>query len=176
MSFVTVLRIVTEYLAIISAVASIATAVGVMIAGRQLALTKRQSTVQFEDQLSAQYRELIRRIPIAALLGEPLREAEHAESLAAFYHYIDLSNEQAFLHEHRRVSSITWQSWREGIKQNLALPAFEKAWEEVGRRAPNSFDELRRIVPPKKLYGPSDNSGSPGPVDDLRTSHLGMGR
>lgn len=149
-----------DTLAVISAAASIATAVGVAIAGWQLALTKRQAVLQFEDQLSSQYRALIRDLPVGALLGERLSEAEQAAALNTFYHYFDLSNEQAFLHEQRRVSGATWESWKEGIEQNLRRPAFRAAWEEVSRRAPQSFDELRRL-----LAGPSSphlSTGEPG--------------
>src|SRR4051812_45682401 len=89
-------------------VASIATAIGVFVAGWQLWLTTKQSVLQFEDHMSAQYREIARRLPIESLLGEPLNRERQAAFLAEFYHYFDLSNEQAFLHERRRIRRSTW--------------------------------------------------------------------
>lgn len=131
---------------VIQTVAAAATALGVLVAVWQLWLTHRQATIQFEDQMSSQYREIIRRLPIGALLGESLQPAAHAAALKDFYHYFDLSNEQAYLHERSRITKKTWAEWREGIEQNLRRPAFAAAWEEISRRAPESFNELRRLV------------------------------
>lgn len=130
----------------IQTAAAVATAVGVLLAGWQLWLTKRQATIQFEDQMSAQYRDIVGRLPIGALLGEPLTSDEQAAALKDFYHYFDLSNEQAYLHERRRITKKTWAEWREGIEQNLNRPAFAAAWAEITRRAPESFNELRRVA------------------------------
>lgn len=79
--------------------ASLATAAAVIVACWQLAEAKKQARLQFEDHFNEQYRALIQRNPLMALLGERLTEEEHAASLPEFYHYFDLSNEQAFLHE-----------------------------------------------------------------------------
>lgn len=85
---------------------------------------------------------------IPSCSGDRLTQADHLDALPAFYHYFDLSNEQAFLHEHGRVSDETWIEWKDGILQNLNRPAFSDAWQEVSRQANESFDELRRIAPP----------------------------
>jgi len=128
--------------------ASIATAIGVALAGWQLRLSQRLASTQFEDQLAMQYRARIQDLPVDALLGESLPPEELHENLATFYHYFDLSNEQVFLHERGRVRESTWNEWRSGIEQNLRRPAFREAWSEIARRAPDSFDELRRVAPP----------------------------
>src|SRR5260221_14273042 len=112
----------TTWLDYVQVVASLATALGIFIAGWQLYLTKRQAVTQFEDQLTAQYREIARRIPLRALLGEGIDEALYEKVLPEFYHYFDLSNEQAFLHEKGRITRRTWMNWREGIEQNLRRP------------------------------------------------------
>lgn len=132
-------------------IAAVATAVGVVIAGWQLWLARRIAVIQFEDQVSSQYRTLIRGLPVGALLGEELTEREHQECLATFYHYFDLSNEQAFLHEKRRIRHDIWVEWKSGIEQNLKRPAFKRAWAEISQRAPDSFDELRRAFPPHSI-------------------------
>jgi hypothetical protein len=77
--------------------ASIATAIGVAIAAWQLYLTKQQTESQFEDSFTEQYRRIAAHLPLSALLGQPLDNAELKSSLRAFYEYFDLSNEQAFL-------------------------------------------------------------------------------
>jgi hypothetical protein len=132
----------------VSVAASVATALGVFLAAGQLYLTSRQAVTQFEDQLAGQYREVARRLPLEALLGETLDEDTHQRALSDFYDYFDLSNEQAFLKKQGRISPTTWANWLEGIHQNLRRPAFARAWQEVRERAPDSFNELREIVGP----------------------------
>jgi len=129
----------------IETVASVATAAGVILAAWQLELSRRQATTQFEDNLNMQYREIIRRIPIYALLGAKLDPAEHQKALADFYHYFDLSNEQAFLMQQGRIRKRTWKDWQEGIAQNLSKPAFAAAWQEITSRS-TSFDDLKELV------------------------------
>lgn len=128
-------------------IASVATALGVAFAGAQLVVMQRQSRAQFEDSLNAQYRAIVARIPLPALLGERLSEDELEESLRAFYDYFDLSNEQAFLDAQGRLSPSTWQNWQEGILQHLDRPAFLQAWHRLSPHLNGSFDELRLLLP-----------------------------
>ena len=119
----------------------------------QLWLARLQAATQFEDSLSAQYRSLMRAVPVNAVLDEDLQDAEYRRTLPVFYPYFDLCNEQAFLRSRRWIRRATWKDWREGIVTNLTKPAFQKAWAEVALRAPGSFTELRQIVPPKPGSG-----------------------
>lgn len=132
---------------VIQTIGSLVTAAGVGIAARQLFHSQQQARSSFEDQLSAQYREISRRLPIEALLGENLERDVQLRALPDFYHYFDLSNEQAYLHRHGRVRPDTWREWLEGIEQNLARPAFKEAWREVNRRSSESFSDLKREIP-----------------------------
>lgn len=135
-------------LEVLSALSSIATAIGVAVAAYQLLITRRQATTSFEDTLNTQYRLAIERLPIEALFGEPLKGEDQSELLPHFYRYFDLCNEQAFLFSLGRVSERTWINWEEGIKGNMARPAFKAAWKEVAQRAQGDFDSLRRLCPP----------------------------
>jgi|SRR5947209_10122352 len=130
---------------VIQLLATVATPIAVFLAWWQLKLTKQQSIVAFEDSIAREYREIADRLPIGALLGEELSDTEHSGALKSFHRYIDLSNEQAFLRINRRITATTWQDWAAGIKSNLRRPAFKRAWEEIKRRAPDTFAELRRL-------------------------------
>lgn len=132
----------------LSSVSNLATATGVLVAAWQLWLAHRQSLTTFEDSLAREYRELAARLPTKALLGEELTEQEYREHFDEFYHYFDLSNEQAFLHDTGRIRPSTWQFWRDGIASNLKRPAFKRAWNEVCSRANGDFSELRAYFPP----------------------------
>jgi hypothetical protein len=111
---------------------------------RQVKLRKEQATTQFEDELSREYRELARELPVKALLGDELTEDEFEEQFPDLYYYVDLSNEQVFLRFEERVSRETWENWQDGIESNLSRPAFQMAWEEIKERS-DTFQELRRL-------------------------------
>jgi hypothetical protein len=112
---------------LIGLAASVATAFGVVMAWWQIREARRQAVTSFEDSMSREYRDIAQKLPVAALLGDPLREEELTGNLDDFYHYIDLTNEQVFLRQRGRVRADTWINWRDGIQ------------------TPDSFEELRRL-------------------------------
>ena len=126
-----------------AALGSIATAVGVLFAAVQLWLSRKQARTQFEDGFVQQYRDLLKRIPVSALLGELLKEETQQAHLGDFYHYFDLCNEQVFLRQQNRISEPTWEMWRDGIRTNMSRPAFAAAWRDVKAKSKCDFAELR---------------------------------
>lgn len=129
-----------------NAIGSVSTAVAVLVGAYQLRRSRLQAVTDFEDNLSREYREIARSIPVEAHLGSAV---EHDDKFDSFYprlfQYIDLSNEQVFLRMNGRISSATWRQWRDGIASNLSQPAFRRAWDRVKAQAPNRFAELRRL-------------------------------
>jgi len=134
-----------------STISGVATAIGVLLAAWQLRQAKRQDVTTFEDTLAKEYRDLAARLPTKALLGERLSEEEHQKSLDDFYRYVDLCNEQVFLHLRRRITKATWKFWSDGIKSNLRRPAFKRAWNEIAARGASDFSELRMLCPPEVM-------------------------
>lgn len=135
---------------------AIVVAVGtVWLTYRQVKLRKEQATTSFEDELSREYRELARDLPVKVLLGDELDESEFEENFQELYYYIDLSNEQVFLRFEGRVSKETWENWQAGIESNLNRPAFREAWEQIKARS-ESFDELRRLERKNFQTDPAD--------------------
>jgi len=126
-------------------VANFATAIGVCVALFQQVRAKKHSIVQFEDSLTREYRSIIGRLPIGMLLGEDVPAAAVDEYLRTFYLYFDLTNEQIFLRRRERVSEATWRRWQQGIRAMMELPAFAKAWREIGMRAASRFQDVRRL-------------------------------
>lgn len=129
----------------VSLLTSIATAISVFFIYLQLRQSRIQSMTDFEDSLVQQYREIIKNIPVEALLDEDMSYGKSQISLSYFYQYIDLSNEQIFLRKEGRVRKETWENWRDGIKSHFSKSAFKSAWEEIKKRSPNSFEELVRL-------------------------------
>jgi len=112
-------------------------ALGVYIAKKQITLTKEQATTSFEDDLSHEYRESPRKIPIEALLGGTLDDEAQSKSLLVFDECIDLTNKQVFLWRQGRITPKTRENWCSGIKSNLLRLAFQDAWRTI-----KSFNEL----------------------------------
>jgi hypothetical protein len=123
---------------------SIFTAMGIGVAIYQLWQTAKQNNTRFEDDLMREYRDLIKTISVKALLGEELTEDEFSDAYPALYHYLDLTNEEVFLRQKKRIRTETWKYWRDGIKLNLSRPAFKKAWDQIKATVPE-FTELRRL-------------------------------
>jgi hypothetical protein len=105
-----------NWIEIVGALSSTATAIGVFFAWWQIKSSKHQNRTQFEDSLTREYRELAQKFPVKALLGEELDEENYQDALQFFYHYVDLSNEQVFLRSKDRVSRSTWENWQDGIR------------------------------------------------------------
>ena len=130
---------------IINLIASIATALGIILAAIGLWLTKTQAVTSFEDNVSNEYRQIVKSIPVSALLGDELSDEEYAKSLNAIYNYIDFSNEQIYLRKEGRIRETTWNNWADGIETNLNRSAVKKAWGAIKEKSPNSFSELQKL-------------------------------
>lgn len=128
----------------VSAIASTVAAIGVVFAFSQLRISRNIAQLQFEDGLAKEYRELASRIPTKALLGAELSADEYERAFDELFRYIDLSNEQVSLRQRGRISAVIWQYWCAGIRANLALPSFWRAWSEIQEKC-GSFNELRRL-------------------------------
>lgn len=138
--------------------ASLGTAVGVLVGVWQLRHSHIQKITEFEDSFAREYRELAGRLPTKALLGEELTQEEYLAAFDEFYHYFDLCNEQVFLRETRRITRKTWEFWRQGIEANLKRPAFRRAWREIAAKAGADFSELRFEFPPDTVNGQSGSN------------------
>lgn len=136
-----------EWITLFGAIGTWVSAGAVAFAYRQLKETRRIAQMQFEDGLNKEYREIISKLPSQILLGGDLPEPMPQEVFDVLYRYIDLCNEQVFLHNRNRINDDVWSSWLEGMKDNMLLPAFRKAWKVVREKKPGSYDELRKQIP-----------------------------
>lgn len=126
-------------------VASGATAIGVAIAAWQIWRNAEQTKTSFEDSLNMEYRELMRPIPLKALIGENVTDEESEAAKEAIYNYLDFCNQQVFLRKQKRIRKSTWSEWQAGMKINLGLPLFAEVAENVFADLPNIFNELKMV-------------------------------
>lgn len=127
-----------------TAIASLATALGVCFGAWQIKVAKEQAQATFEDSLDQQYRALSMDLPVSVLIGEPVQESDRNRVRELIYNYLDLSNEQIYLRAKGRVSKHTWASWSAGIKLHLAKPAFKEVYAEIKDKC--DFTYLNRLI------------------------------
>jgi len=135
---------------------AIFTILGIVIIWLQLRQASVLSRSNFENQLTQEYREIIKEIPILALLDKSLPDFEsedmkevfddHEKILMNFYRYFDLSNEQVFLMMKNKISKQTWYEWQQGIKSNIRKKAFRQAFSLINKTNEKSFDELKYFI------------------------------
>jgi len=126
-------------------ISALSTLVAALFVGWQLLESRRIAQATFEDSLDQQFREIAKDIPVPALLGESVCEADYPHVRELIYNYLDLSNEQSFLFSRGRVGKRTWRSWRQGIEANLKLPVFKRVYDEVQASNPDAFTYLRKM-------------------------------
>jgi hypothetical protein len=129
----------------IVAFANLVIALGVSGVFWQILLTKKLHRADFEYTLNKEYREITRHLPMDAKLGKPLAFDELLKSMDYFFVYFDLTNEEIMFRQAGRISSATWVSWNDGIRQNLQLPAFWTAWDLIKKDSAEIFQELRKL-------------------------------
>jgi hypothetical protein len=156
-----------------AAVANVAIPCGIVIAIWQVVDSRRQAGLNFEDQFAREYRDVIESLPAEALLGRKLSKEDQAESRKSFFRYFDLCNHQAFMFEKSRINEQAWSEWVDGIRDNMRLPAFERAWTEIKAARPDSFEGLRRLeangfVVVRKPVASLRLHEEPAPVEEAR--------
>lgn len=142
--------IILEYLSKYAFLAPYGTLVGVAVALCQFRKNNKQQVTNFEDSLTKEYREIVRRIPYKALVGDKLSSQERVYAYNEVYNYMDLCNEQVFLRKSGRVGKATWGNWQEGMSTNFDLEVFKEASEEVFKKLDDNFEDLKRVK--KALY------------------------
>ena len=138
-------------MAVITAIGAIATAIAVGVGVYQLRVAKGLAQAAFEDELTQEYRSVVAALPVAAFyVDSTLTPTEDARQ--SFLTYVNLSNHQLWLADHGRISNATAAHWKQAITDNLELPAFRSAWDEIAASVPEGFfGTLRDEVPPRRL-------------------------
>jgi hypothetical protein len=144
-----------------AAIAAASAAGSAVFAGLQILWSRRQAITAFEDALAAEYRGLVKELPVGAFLKSGMSAEQIEADLGVFYRYFDLSNQQAFLAETKRVSPETWTQWADGIEANMRRQAFRHAWtdhirdgaavERPDGETKQDFDELRRLFQERQI-------------------------
>ena len=119
---------------LITSIANVAAAVGVVVVIFQLALARRQMRAGFERSFVDKYERIIERVPLAMLLGDDVDVDRSEKVQRAFFDYFELCEEELYFRRVGKVSSATWQEWWEGISLHFRRPAFIQGWESLKDR------------------------------------------
>jgi hypothetical protein len=163
---------VNDFSSVVRTVASVSTAVGVLLAVYQLRQGSIQRRSTFEGTLVARYQEIQSRIPLAYLIdGHPYDESVRR----SMFDYFELSEEQCYYFSRGQVSSKTWQNeWLPGIRANMEKPAFKEAWSNIAAATANDqFAALRNLCEP--VVDLTDRPGDPPDSAALSLSETSSG-
>jgi hypothetical protein len=132
---------------VLADIGALGTFFGVVFAGVQLVYSRHQARTTFEDGVTSLYRKLASELPVEVFFNSTVAPEIVKAHRAVFYRYFDLCNEQAFLFEQERVSSETWEQWRDGMKGNMGRSAFKQAWyQEIQPYVGDDFQEFKRVL------------------------------
>ncbi|WP_413165967.1 hypothetical protein [Aeromonas salmonicida] len=124
-----------------TAVAAVIAAISLGISAYQTHLSRRIAATAFEDTIDQQYRDLAKEIPVDVLIDNcSLVSGDIREII---FNYLDLCNQQIYLRAKGRIGKERWESWCDGIQENLRKAAFHSVWSEVKENA--SFSYLERL-------------------------------
>ncbi len=119
---------------LITSIANVAAAVGVLVVILQLELSRRQMRAAFERSFVDKYERVVERVPLELLLGANLDVDGDREALRAFFDYFELCEEELYYRRVAKVSKSTWGEWWEGISLHFRRPAFRRAWDSLHDR------------------------------------------
>jgi hypothetical protein len=120
---------------------------------------EKAEKTKLENKLNKEYRELVREIPIEAMLDDDVdwdSDTPEVDRVSVIYPYIDLTNQQIFLRKKGKITYSRWKDWEEGIRIHLSQDEFQRAWEkikdETNYDGVKSFDELRALESPPQNF------------------------
>ncbi len=130
----------------IATAANVATAAGVLAAGWQLRLTRRQMKLAFERTFVDRYEGIAARIPLSLLLGSVDAVTDSGATERALFDYFELCEEECYYRLTGRVSKESWCDWWEGISLNMRRPGIRSAWESLNEQMTitKGSNEVRR--------------------------------
>jgi hypothetical protein len=143
----------------LSALASVATAIGVGLLFGQVQESRRQRQADFERGFDDRYHDVVGRLPLPLLLDELAYDPSHDCARRAFYDYFELCQEELFYVQSGRISKPTWADWEEGISANLRKAAFRGAWLDLSTAAPDQFDLFRLWISHRETTQKADGAG-----------------
>ena len=124
----------------VSDVALIVTAVGVLGAVIGLRQSYRARLRQFEAMYVQRYWKILDELSLEALRGAPLGKIGEADE-KAIRSYILLCEDELELRKNGYIADSTYELWADGMRSQLEQPMFKNVWQHVQKEAtgPGAF-------------------------------------
>ncbi|MFD8737435.1 hypothetical protein ACFV06_21285 [Streptomyces sp. NPDC059618] len=134
----------------ISDIAGIATAVGVLLAVAGLRQGQRQRIRAFEDFYVSRYWLLMDRLSLRASTGHDSDDELGKGDQKALLAYLSLCEDELDLRASGWISDATWDIWRKGIRTQLDHWPASKVWSQAQQAAEQghgqAFTQLRQFM------------------------------
>jgi hypothetical protein len=157
---------------LVSEIALIVTALGVLGVMVGLRQSYRERLRQFESMYVQRYWKILDQLSLEAVKASPVADASH-EDEKAIRNYILLCKDELQMRRNGYISDSTYGVWADGMRDQLSQPMFEKIWAQVEEEAKEHrtfpYEHLRQL-----LSEPTADTGDPLTMSPLRRRIRGL--
>jgi hypothetical protein len=151
---------------LISDIAFVVTAVGVLGVVFGLRQSYRERLRQFEGKYVERYWEILDQLSLSAIKGSSSGEVSESDE-KAIRRYISLCEDELEMRHHGYLADGTYELWAEGMLSQLKEPPFDGVWKQVQKESGASG--IPRYVYPCELIV-ADKVKAGNGSDPLKTS------
>jgi hypothetical protein len=149
---------------LLSNIALIVTAVGVLGVVFGLRQSYRERLRQFEEKYVERYWKILDELSLEAVRGPFSGEVGRSDE-KAIRSYIALCEDELEMRHYGYIGDSTYELWAEGIHSQLTQEPFASVWEQVKKEA--GEDSASKYVHLQKIMGP-DTLKAGHPSDPLK--------
>jgi hypothetical protein len=157
---------------LISEIALIVTALGVLGVMAGVRQSYRERLRQFESMYVQRYWKILDQLSLEAVKAAPTADAGRDDE-KAIRNYILLCEDELEMRRNGYISDSTYRVWADGMRDQLKQPMFEKIWAQVEEEAKEHrtfpYAHLREL-----LGAPTSDAGDPLMMSLLRRRLRGL--
>lgn len=137
----------------VSDIALVITAIGIIGAVYSLRQSYRERLRQFEAMYVSRYWVIFDRLSLDALRGSDPKAISPADE-HAIRAYLRLCEDELEMREAGYIGDGTYSLWADGICDQLRQPMFARIWAQVSGEGTASYDHLARLAEEGESYEP----------------------
>ena len=137
----------------VSEIALVVTALGVLGAVYGLRQSYRERLRQFEAMYVNRYWSLLDRLSLDALSGADPKAISPSDQ-KVIRSYLFLCEDELEMRERGYIADSTFHIWAGGICEQLNQPMFRKTWNEVSSEPTFPYEHLTRLLDEGSEYDP----------------------
>jgi hypothetical protein len=130
---------------VLQSIATLITAVGVLLGVLTLRASQRQRLRQFESFYVARYWHLMDGLSLAALRGDEQSDVSDDDEKVV-RSYVRLCEDECELRRDGWIGDATWTLWSDGMRAQFKRWPFAPVWERVRDEDERQYEHLRRVL------------------------------